>query len=279
MARLVETRPEPRARGLVSDPSLEGRVQVGRHAPSPALRDVAMHHWVGRWSFPDGESHTTLLLADPCVNVVFERGGPHAGSRVVGVWTKLWRRTLEGDGLVRGMKLRPGAVQALFDRSAHLLRDRITPLTEVVSEDARALERAVLEPDDDAEALAALEGWATSRLRAEALADASLAVAIAERVTADASIVRVEQLSEVAGVSIRPLQRLFRAHLGASPKWVIRRNRLQEAAARLERGEATQLSALAVDLGYADHAHFARDFKNAVGESPAAFRARLSSTC
>jgi AraC-like DNA-binding protein len=55
-----------------------------------------------------------------------------------------------------------------------------------------------------------------------------------------------------------------------SPKWVIQRYRLHEAAERLDTA-ATDLSTLAHELGYADQAHFARDFKAAVGRPPASY--------
>jgi len=102
-------------------------------------------------------------------------------------------------------------------------------------------------------------------------------VAIVERVRTDPSVTSVERLAGVAGVSVRPLQRLFREHVGASPKWVIRRNRLQEVAVRIESGDSPNLAALAADLGYTDQAHLARDFRSATGLSPSAFRARATS--
>ena len=59
----------------------------------------------------------------------------------------------------------------------------------------------------------------------------------------------------------------------ATPKWVIQRYRLHEAAERLRapKESAPALADLAAALGYADQAHFARDFKRVVGESPGAF--------
>ena len=71
-----------------------------------------------------------------------------------------------------------------------------------------------------------------------------------------------------AGLCERALQRVFRAHVGATPKWVIRRHRLQEAALRIERGDVRSLAELAASQGYADPSHLARDFKAAVGRSP-----------
>ena len=71
----------------------------------------------------------------------------------------------------------------------------------------------------------------------------------------------------------RALQRAFRTHVGVSPKWVMQRYRLHEAAERLREEKPPSLAALAAALGYADQAHFARDFKRAVGQTPRAFAA------
>lgn len=81
----------------------------------------------------------------------------------------------------------------------------------------------------------------------------------------------VEALAAHAGIGVRSLQKLFRAYVGGTPKWAIRRNRLQEAAARLERGECEGLSDLAAALGYTDQAHFARDSRAATGVPPGRF--------
>jgi len=56
--------------------------------------------------------------------------------------------------------------------------------------------------------------------------------------------------------------------VGASPKWVLRRARLHEAAARADEGAGIDWARLAADLGYADQAHLTRDFTAAVGSPP-----------
>ena len=67
------------------------------------------------------------------------------------------------------------------------------------------------------------------------------------------------------------LQRLFGRYVGVSPKWVIQRYRLHEAAEQLATGESVSQTELALNLGYSDQAHFIRDFKAIVGVSPAAY--------
>jgi AraC-like DNA-binding protein len=75
---------------------------------------------------------------------------------------------------------------------------------------------------------------------------------------------------------VRSLQQLFSEYLGVSPKWVLRRFRLQEAADRLAGGEELDLAALALSLGYFDQAHFTSDFRKLVGEPPARYRERAN---
>ena len=98
---------------------------------------------------------------------------------------------------------------------------------------------------------------------------------MAERVARDPALVSVERLARDLGLGVRQLQRLFREHVGITPKRAIRSSRLQEVAVRLERGTATNLARLAAELGYADQAHMTRDFKAVTGRSPGGFARAL----
>jgi AraC-like DNA-binding protein len=81
----------------------------------------------------------------------------------------------------------------------------------------------------------------------------------------------VDHVVERAGMGKRTLQRLFHEYVGVSPKWVIQRYRLHEAAQRLADDPDLSLADLALDLGYCDQAHFVRDFRSVVGRPPAAY--------
>ena len=99
---------------------------------------------------------------------------------------------------------------------------------------------------------------------------------MAETIATDRSIIRVEMLVERFDTGPRQLQRLFREYVGVSPKWVIQRQRLIEAAERLRMGDrSVDFAALALDLGYADQPHFIRDFKNLIGKTPADYHKSL----
>jgi AraC-like DNA-binding protein len=96
--------------------------------------------------------------------------------------------------------------------------------------------------------------------------------AILRTVESTPGLTQVEALALGAGMSVRSLQLLFSEYVGVSPKWVIRRFRLHEAADRLANGEALDLAALALSLGYFDQSHFSSDFRKLVGQSPARYR-------
>jgi hypothetical protein len=61
---------------------------------------------------------------------------------------------------------------------------------------------------------------------------------------------------------------------GASPKWVLARYQLHDAAARLEREPGVPIAAVVADAGYFDQAHFDHEFKALLGLTPAQYAAQ-----
>jgi AraC-like DNA-binding protein len=98
-----------------------------------------------------------------------------------------------------------------------------------------------------------------------------LASRITYRIAEDRELVRVEQVVREFSLPLRQLQRLFADYVGVGPKWVIQRYRLHEAAERIAAGEVTDFADLALELAYADQAHFIRDFRKLVGSTPAQY--------
>ncbi len=268
---LEQTRPPGRARGLVSEPVGSGRIESETSPPCDELCDVVARYWSCHWDLRGHPAHQGRLLGDPCAQIVFEAGL----SRWVGVWTRLWTRTLEHAGHIRAATVRAGALRAWTAVPAHRWTNRIVPLASVIEGDVASIERAVLSPDDDATGFARLQDWLLERRLPQVPEPIASASALVDRITTETTLVSVEQLAEHAGLTKRAVQRLFREYVGAPPKSVIRRVRLQEVVTQIERGETPNLAQLAAQLGYADQAHLARDFKTAVGRTPSQFAASL----
>jgi AraC-like DNA-binding protein len=102
---------------------------------------------------------------------------------------------------------------------------------------------------------------------------AERAADLVARITADPALRRVDELAAAAGITARGLQRLFADYVGVSPKWVMRRARLHEAAEQADSGELVDWAELAAGLGYADQAHLTRDFTATIGVPPTQYAA------
>jgi AraC-like DNA-binding protein len=190
---------------------------------------------------------------------------------VHGVVTRRFTVDLIGTGRVTAVKFRPGGFRALTGVLPG--RNSVAPLRDELGVAADDLRAAVLAEDDDADRAAALDAALVPHAREPEPAYVDL-LALLDRMIDDRALVRVEQVAELGAMSARSLQRLFAGYLGVSPKAVLARYRLQDAAALIDSGQVDDLAALAADLGWFDQAHFSRDFRAVVGMPPSAYLQR-----
>jgi methylphosphotriester-DNA--protein-cysteine methyltransferase len=95
--------------------------------------------------------------------------------------------------------------------------------------------------------------------------DAAVSLVFASRGAAP-----VARLAAAAELGPRQLERIFRRTVGLTPKALCRIARFQSVF-RLARAGACAQTALALETGYYDHAHFIHDFKRFMGMTPAAY--------
>jgi AraC-like DNA-binding protein len=206
-------------------------------------------------------------LPHPSVHLIFER---NVGGRIAGVARGKFSRVLEGEGGAIAAKFRPGGFYPFVRVSVSTLSGTTPSVRDVFGADGDAVEQAVLTERTDASRITLIEEFLRG-LRPQPDEHVARIAEIVHAVAGNREIVKVEDLVDRYGLNKRTLQRLFAKYVGVSPKWVIQRYRLHEAAEQLASNESISQSALALDLGYSDQAHFARDFKTVVGTSPAAY--------
>jgi AraC-like DNA-binding protein len=132
-------------------------------------------------------------------------------------------------------------------------------------------------PDDDCTIVALAEEFLRSLhpRSDEALGLVTRAMTFVEQ---ERGVTRVSDLAAALGVTVRTLQRLFGERVGVSPKWVINRARLQDAAARVMAGRDVNWSRLALELGFFDQAHLIRAYRRIIGVAPAEHARRTHDT-
>jgi len=262
-------------RGVLRPDLAATHFRLDRHAPSDALAPFVDYYWIPRWDLRGKPSYEQTILPHPNVNLVFEA----SGAGIFGVDRRLFTRSLSGLGLAFGVRFTAGGFRPFWQAPISQLTDRVVPAARLFGPRAEKARQAIMggpDPDDRAADDARMIGFAEALLHSmlpERDPLAEQAAALVARITDDPGLRRVDQLSASAGMTPRTLQRLFADYVGVSPKWVMRRARLHEAAERADSGEPVDWACLAADLGYADQAHLTRDFTVTIGVPPSRYAA------
>lgn len=242
--------------------------RVERVAVAPDLAPYAEHHWVLSWDLRGREPHRQQVLTHPYVHMTFTTGGR---ARVVGVVRGVFTETIGEAGRVVGVRFLPGGFRPFLGAPVSTITDRYVPVQEVFGPPARAAADAIIAAAATDEAIALMEDLLRSRAPAEPDPAIAEIGEIVRLIAADPALRRVDEVSAAAGVTPRSLQRRFADYVGVGPKWVICRYRMHEAAERAAAGTEIDWALLAAELGYADQAHFTRDFTATIGTSPARY--------
>lgn len=274
-----------------------------RIAPSQEVIDLVRWFWIPEWDLAPGRTSRQHVIAFPASNLVVEGGSVD----LFGPATRASHRDLTGAGWAVGALLRPAAVPAFTDDPGSLqdgsvpvdapaLRDAVTeamggtpggsvagvglgsaadPVTQATGAPAGASTGSTVD-ERHGRAVAAFEGWLLERV-GEPDDEARLANSLADVIDTDPSVIQVGDAAAPLGISVRTAQRLCRRYVGLPPAAMIRRRRLQEAAEAVRRDSGADLADLAAQLGYADHAHLTRDFRDVLGFTPSGYRTELRS--
>jgi AraC-like DNA-binding protein len=281
-------------RGVLHPDLAATRFALARIQPSAELAPFVDFYWIVRWDLRGQPAYQQTILPHPCVNLAFEA----SGAGILGVDRRLFSRELTGRGRAFGVRFRAGCFRPFWQAPVSQLTDRVVPAARLFGSRAEQTRRAIMRADAvsgtggravadravadraiadraiadraiaDGEMTAHAEALLSS-VRPEGDPVAERAADLVARITADPALRRVDELAAVAGLTVRSLQRLFADYVGVSPKWVMRRARLHEAAERADSGELVDWAELAADLGYADQAHLTRDFTATLGVPPA----------
>jgi AraC-like DNA-binding protein len=214
--------------------------------------------------------YRAVALPHPAAQILHIETATRRRTVLLGVQTGRLARRLAGEGRTFGIAFRPAMFHALLRSSMSEFTDRTVSLERVLGSAANAW-TAALDVTREAEDRFAITEAFLAPLLPPPSPELVRMRDLVERMATERSILRVEDACVNSGMSSRQLQRSFLNYVGVSPKWIIQRYRLHEAAMQLSRPSPPTLAALAASLGYADQAHFNRDFKRATGQTPRAF--------
>jgi AraC-like DNA-binding protein len=250
-------------RGVLHQNSSADQLELSRYHPGDKLDFFVEHYWIVKWDLREKEPFEQDVLSHPSVHLVFEKNK----TRIWGVVSGKFTRKLEGKGKVLGIKFRPGAFYPYYQKSVSGFTDGTLAFNKVFDEDISKLELKILECEENEQMVKHAESFLINHIP-DKDPNIKRINKIINLVMHEPEILKVDDLSDQFKLSKRSLQRLFKKYVGISPKWVIQRYRLHEAAEKMSSGEMKNWSQLALKLGYFDQSHFIKDFKQIVGQTP-----------
>jgi AraC-like DNA-binding protein len=268
------TRIDAIERAHLKDPRDASHVMF-RYAAPDEFRGLVQRFWIPVWTVPPGREAPQKVLQYPVGLLVVSA----EYARFYGVVSGLSTTTLTGEGWAVGVMCEPAAGVLIAGTSMAEYTDRFVDVSDVLgAPGAQLVQRVRAAMADDptsAEGHRAAMAAFGDALRPFLPIDdeGELVNRLVAFVESRADVTRVSQVCAEFDVSERALQRLVQRRLGLTPKWLIQRRRLQEAAEQL-RHRTTTLGEVAAHLGYADQPHFIRDFSRVTSMTPGEFAAR-----
>lgn len=251
---------------------------LAESAPSFTMPAIAYCGYVERGPIcrvqvPSGQVSLIVGLGEP-VRVTFDatRVATPASSFAAALHESF--AVVEATGPQCGLQIRlpPTAAYRLLRTPMHLLAGKVVELEQLLGEEGSFL----------AEQLAELHTWEARFHHVEALIRRRLLACPARSPNPERALEmlrnvhgrgRVAAIAKEMGWSRQHLVTVFNEQVGLAPKVVARIYRFQHALLRLERGAESHAD-VAHGCGYADQAHFNREFRQFTGTTPLEFLAR-----
>ena len=210
------------------------------------------------------------VLPDGTTCLAFQRDGtvlrscddawrPWAATCVSGPRTGPFDIKLSAAGRILIVQLLPaGAMQALGVPMSSLA-DRFEPLDAVVGSVPQRVNDCVLSDNDDFACVRAIERWLLERVQTQHR-KCEVTDAVTEQVARRAGRIRIDELAQHVDLSRRHLGRIMLERIGVAPKLFARITRFDHAVQMGRFRPMVPWARVALDAGYADQSHMAREF-------------------
>lgn len=253
--------------------------------PGEALRGWVRHHQIIRFRFSgaNGAPIKPYWPRPACALAFYPRdpeilvGAHGAGSVVkpraclIGQPTVLTHRQGGTDFCVYQIEFEPGALHRLMGGGSLATLTDETLDAEAVFPDLTRVADQIAEARTCEGMVAIAEAWLTRKIDGRRRGADAADWAATRLVAGEAR--SLDRLAQRAGLTPRALHRTFRERVGVSPKLFARIARLDRMIRARNAAPDSDWLSLAIDAGYYDHQHMARDFRELCLSSPTAFYA------
>lgn len=228
-------------------------------------------HW--EHMLPSGKAQLVIPLHDSPIQWAApgDKIEWHSWTRGVihGPQTRYYMAGPKPPGVVVGASFHVGMAAAILGVSLDELRDRHVSIEELWGYRGLELHDRLASIREPMAVCRALEAELIARIRRPLLIHPAVAYALRPE---GISTPRVDEIQRRTGYSPRHFIELFHSAVGLTPKHFYRVQRFSSTLAQLAQREGgAKLADVALAAGYADQAHFSREFRELAGVAPSAY--------
>lgn len=257
-------------------------VQMKGYEPAAALRPFVAQYWDGTFIgkptaaleqkvFPSGYIELVLHLSDArCELKVNSAWNESAAFSLVGFWTAPFLLQFRDKVETFGIRFKPEAMYFIFGVPAAEFINCSANLEEIFDPSFTSFCLHIEELKTVEERIQLADAYLLKRLYKAENRQPYVQMA-ADLIRRRKGEISVESLSDEVCISTRQLEREFKNKLGMSPKTYMRIARLNMVLQLINQHPSISLAQLSYQGGYADQAHFIRDFKQITGELPSVY--------
>ncbi len=257
-------------------------VQITEFKPSNELQPFVEFFWEGKFNINGTNTLSQLVVPNGFVELVIHPSNSHCylpnkngwssspDYTIIGLYTKPYEVQFPKHVNVFGIRFKPEGIYNLFGIPASVFSERYEDMELVLGKEFQEYCSKLKESSDITEKLNITTKYLSKKLE-ENHRDLTYLNRAAEMIRKSGGFEKVETLPDKVYISLRQLEREFKQKVGITPKRYMRISRLNEVHRRLEEEQELELTNIAFACGYADQAHFIRDFKNIMGVNPTLF--------
>lgn len=258
-------------------------INYQEHAPTPVLAPFVDRYWTFT---TDGSKHETTpeqcCIPLGMTELMLHLHGPNCAGMVHGKWTSFPRVyftgialqplvwTMNGASCMLGARLKPEGMLRLFRLPLDGICDSYADAWPLFDHRERTAVEQILRSGGPEEAVQRFEHLLLAQLERLPEVDDRFVQALL-RMRAQGHTWDKAAVNDVLFVGDRQMQRLFKSHLGLTPKAYFKLMRFREAYDRSRATRTVDWIGLASLLGFSDQAHLIREFKRYSGATPQAF--------
>ncbi|MEZ7196079.1 helix-turn-helix domain-containing protein [Pseudodesulfovibrio karagichevae] len=200
-----------------------------------------------------------VAVPDGTVDIVIQCSGSRPAAQVCGSVKKGTLVKFEPGLQYFGARFFPGTADELLRCPLNQFTDQRIPLGDVYGSAEELVER-ICTAESFGERIRLFEKFHEKRIR-ERSGVSALVLSLIDRINRAHGDIRIGELAEETGFSVRHISNLFSRTVGISPKFYSRIVRFQRCFGLLRRHDELSYANLAQDGGYYDQAHLINEFR------------------